>query len=890
MRYDIELNITDILDSAGKEKLADMLFNEVSTLKPATFNNLNITNIEPIDLGRYKFKFDESTFSSLSPFKYISRIENDTDFSLSRLMIKHGKFIPFLKPGTAYFYNYPIYFSYGAIRRNIDFIDYATETQPVCCGYAIQIPEDINYESIKIFSINMPNNDIPQIENLYSFIDSSIISVDIIHDKVPEVYHRNRIIISIINDEVDGIYSTLINRTVRKVFSKEVIVTGSIKDSKLLLSNNGMALVDLDNNIIINRKNDKLYNFKHQSIFNTSSIKNLYLIDRNPIDGNLYVFLNTNRMLFEQQFVEENITIDNPNRYIFFNKYPLSNVGIYLYENQIIDKTTIGIYNTFSDYSDNNNYEDYLKFVFNDMGMAIINTGKLKENGNSIPISVAGIINATVMPMITYSRENTFLDNSRHLLYDVSSLETNFTNGTICLASNEISNNTLATKLEFLYPNGKEINWLSALDIKVKLTNDDNFPIPNKIINIKLNNTLNNSVKLSSASSYDGINSSVRTNILGEAVVSLMNSNITNYAYIQKEWVNNTKITIPYKIPVTNKNNIFLFMVTGDDPLQSQLKTKNINGIGSEFFEIPTPYDYYTRENDISSYYIEGRKIAYVSLQAGEQITDTEYKVTSKFVKPISINSYNDTVSTSIRRCYIYNTLLNKFGKTYSHFGDIRSTYKEELSNFRFTGQDYIFITNTSQRFDNNWLLNNNSFTFSPIKTEEYTEIEFENIPGFSDTNVIGYYIRYIPDINTVTVNASYIDGNFNTSLKAISDEILIGTSVSSEEPLTLSTEPDVKNSYLGPYSYLTLTDYLNSNCESTCTQYICKYSSSVLNGTTNNRCSHASSAIRNYYIPNDNANLFCKHTVEYDLTLPLSQQCPGLDEQLINPFILYSE
>lgn len=890
MRYDIELNITDILDNTGKEKLAEMLFNDVSTLNPATFNNLNVASIDPVDLSRYKFKFDESMFASLSPFKYISRMSNSTDFNLSKLLIKHGKFIPFLKPGTAYFYNYPIYFSYGAVRKNIDFVDYATETQPVCCGYSIQIPEDVDYGSIKIFSVNMLNNNIPQVEDLYSFIDSSIVSIDILYDTVPQAYHRNRIIISIINDEVDGIYSTLINRTVRKIFSKDVIVVGNIKDSKKLLANNGMALVDLENLAIINRKNDKLYNLKHQSIFHSSSTKNLYLIDRNPIDNNLYVFLNTYRELYEQQFNE---TLINPgdSRYIFFNKYPLSNVSVSIYENQIVSNLTIGIYNAFGNYIDNNLYEDYIKITFNDMGMSITNTGTLKDSfDNDMSISIAGMVRGTVMPIITYSRENSFTDNSKQLLYDVSSLQTNFTNGTICLASNEISSNTLATKLEFLYPNGKEINWLSSLDLKVKLTNDSGFPIPNKIINLKLDNTINGAVKLSSISSYDGISSSVRTNILGEATISLMNSNITSYAYIQREWVSGNKITIPYKLPVTNKDNIFLFMITGDDPLQVQLETKNINGIGSEFYEIQKPYDYYINSNDISSYYIEGRKIAYVSLQAGEQISETEYAVTSKFIKPLIINAFSDYVDINIRKCYIYNTLINKYGDTYRSFLNIRTAYDESKANFIFTGIDSSISNAVSASFDNNWLINNGSFTYSPIRTQEYTEIIFPYIPGVNDQNVIGYFIRYIPDVNSTTVTASFIDGNFNTSLVTTSDDITIGTSVSSEAPLTLSTEPDAKNSYIGPYSYLTLTDYLNSSCESSCTQYICKYSGSVLNGTLNNRCSHPSSSVRSFYIQNDEANLFCKHSTEYDLTLDVQQQCPGLDEQLINPFILYSE
>lgn len=891
MRYDIEINITDILDNSGKEMLSNMLFADTSTLAPAIFNRINVLNIQPVDLTRFKFKFDQSMLSSLSPLKYISRVMNDGDFSLSRLLIKHGKFIPFLNPGTAIFYNYPVSFSYSNIRKNINFVDYATETQPVCCGYNIQIPEDVDYSTIKIFSVGIPSGEMPQIENEYTYIDSDIVTIDIIYDKMPEVYHKNKIIINIVNEAVDGVYSTLVNRTVRKLFSKDVIVTGSIKDSHLLLSNNGMALVDIENNVIINRKNDKLYNLKHQSIFTSSPEKNLYLVDRNPIDGNLYVFLNTARMFLEQQFIEKDITFENPNRYVFFDKYPISNVGVFLYENQIVSDSTIGIYNSFGNYKDNNNYEDYIKIVFNDMGMSIVNTGILKDsNGTPVPISIAGIVRGTIMPIITFSRKNTYTNNSKQLLYDISVMETNFTNGTICLASNELSSNTVGTNLEFIFPNGQKINWLSSIDVKVKLTNKYNYPVPNKIIDIKLDKTLNDTVLISSANSSDGENVSVRTNINGEGSITLSNMNIDNYAYIQKEWVAGNKIMLPFKLNVTDPNNIFLFMITGDDPLQAQLSTVNINGIGSDFFEIPKPYDYYNSSNDLSSYYIEGRKIAYVSLQANERVSETKYSVISKFIKPLSINVNTVPTNFFIRNCYIYDLLITKYGDTYKTFSNIRTSFNSDIANFTFSDVDFTTQTSVSTRFDNNWLINNSYFTFSPIIANESTEIVYNVIPGVQDDNVIGYFIRYIPDENTTTLTARYSDGNFNTTVSKTSNEIEVGTSVASENPLTLSTEPDKKNSYLGPYSYLTLTEYLNSNCESTCTQYICKYSGAVYNGTIGNRCMHPTSTVREFYLANDESNLFCKHTTDYDLTLLPSQQCPGLDEQLINPFLLYSE
>lgn len=878
MRYDIEINITDILSETGKEKLSNMLFNSTSTLQPAYFNNASITSINPIDLSRYRFRLDEDKFLYLDPYKYISRISDSEDFQLSKVLIKHGKFIPFVKSGLAYFFNYSVPFARDLVRKNIEYDE--------DFGYKIRLPEDVDYSSIRVTTTALPENNIPLIDNVYEFIDQTLVQIDVVYDTLPELHNRNKILVLIVDDKVEGIYSTVSSRKPKLIFDKDNILEGSLASLGLLT--NGKALVDLLNLTIISKKNNRLYNLRHKYIFKLSSKKNLYLIDRDTRDNHLYIYLNSEKILYEQDFIESSIQYNKASNYYYFTRYPIQDVSIQVYGSY--NPNLIGIYNYLEQIDPATS--EILRIVYNNTSLSVTNTGKLLDPITNEPeeISVYGTVRGYISPIITYSRIGTRNEDGKYLQYDISSLNTNFTNGTICLSSNEISTSTVASNLDFLYPEGKNINWLSSLDVLIRLTNKDGYPIPNKIVEVEIDDSeygnINDLVQISSTSADSKKHVSVRTSMNGDAVISLLNSNSSSHTYIQKQWVNNNKITIPYNIPVTNTGNIFLYMITADDPLLAQLEDRDI--IGLEEISQLRPYDYYTRDNDISSYYLEGRKIAYVSLQANEEISNNEYNIVSRFIKPTSISQLDDNLDSDIKLAYMYNPLIERDDSfTFDTFED---TFDPLLARFTFAGNKNIVSGTLPSKFDQKWSIQDDEFVYADINTDNYTVIEYNYIPGIDDDNVIGYYIRYIPDTDTVKLKASFYDGNFNTTINSISEPLHIGSSYSSESHLVLSTESDAKNSYIGPYSYLTISDYLNSSAETNATKYICKYSSSVIRGSSFNRCSHPDPDTRDYYEPNDLSNAFCRHCMEYDITIPLNKRCPGLDEQLINPFILYSE
>lgn len=390
MRYDIEINITDVLTDTGKKKVTDMLFSDTSSVAPINFNTEIVPSYSPIDMTRYKLKNDISVLSNINPSRYISRVENDYDFSINKILIKHNKLIPFFNPGRAYFYNYPVDFSYTSTKKNIRFINYATESQPVCCGYSIQVPDNIKYSSIQITTTKLYENGIPYINRDYKFVDSNIVSIAYIYDELPLNYYKNNIIVFLKNGEVEGIYSTLKNEHIINEFRKDVIVAGDIRDAHTLLNNNGMALVDIPNNVIITRKDNKLYNFKHKSVFSLSKEENQFLIDINPIDKNKYVFLNSKRITYTQNFYERDITYNsnyNTGRYIYFNSYPLEDVSISLFDNQLLENRTVGVYDIDGNRNDLNYFEDYMKIIVNNNGLSLINTGLAKDTNNN-PLSL----------------------------------------------------------------------------------------------------------------------------------------------------------------------------------------------------------------------------------------------------------------------------------------------------------------------------------------------------------------------------------------------------------------------------------------------------------------------------------------------------------------------
>lgn len=212
--------------------------------------------------------------------------------------------------------------------------------------------------------------------------------------------------------------------------------------------------------------------------------------------------------------------------------------------------------------------------------------------------------------------------------------------------------------------------------------------------------------------------------------------------FIQKEWVSNsTTITIPYTIPDVKTDDIFVYFVTADDPILGKISPEDGE---EEFVE-----KYW--EQDLKTYTMNGRKIAYVSLQNQNGV------LRSRFVKP-SLITYPASGCASTFR----NLPVDSTGQNYS--------------------ADPPGVTN---------------FT-----TDEATVITFDYLPD--DAQIIGYWLI---TNGVIRVKAEYTSPEINL----YSDDVTVELkNVRTENAFTLNRYGEAA-SQLGAFGYYTISEYLKN-------------------------------------------------------------------------------
>lgn len=866
MKYDLEISVTDILTQNGKNKLANIFFPNAINRMTALFNDIVIDYPSFVDISKFNTIKGFNNLVDINPLNFKSHIKFDNDVSLAKVVIKRGSIIPFFYPGTLIFHKYPLNFANDALRLLMDYDSNFDR-------YYSRIPSDIDFNSLTILTSKMSSGGLPDIDKQFKFISEDTIDIIEVVGDIGKYRVGTIIIHTSVDDSILGIYATTYSTSPILIFDSANIIEGTFSTLQSSMVN-GTVYVNRMEKIIVYKSNNKFYDYRHKLLFKKSKENYKFTISTSPHTLERTAYLNCNKLDFVQPI---SVTVPaEKSKAVFYNKYP-----------------AMGIIDDFDD----------------DILTAPLSRRILKNlirftNDTQTDINVTRDITGSLYPIISYRRINQDISkNIKHMKVDVSPKSINFGDGVLCFMNAEAGKNTVADSINVDYGNNY-LMPMSSKQVKVTVLNADGVPIPNKVVKLTLLDDINGLVKWGESADANNTISGV-TDLSGEFMVSLISSEMKFEFFIQKEWVGDitghtgstftvtpgtlNKVYIPYDITVSSENDISTFIVTADDPITGQISSLDggLFGITSEFFDLPKVFDFYENTDSMDSYGITGRRIAYVELSADQQIGETsKYTVRSTFIRPISM----DIVSTVKE---FYGRKLFKYDQNLFHTLD-KSSFSHILtdtSDANFTAvsaSEFTISSIAASAFNNKWLLTDNLMSYFKFTVPVYTELTYQNqLPD--DDNIVGYLIK----VNRNDLRPNILIEHNDEFVGVILSEAITGIELLSApqgyDTFTLSTEEGTINSYIGPYSHLSLSDYLENPYGTNYSTYVCRHSSRIISGTSN-RCSHATISFRTNYLPAPSveANLYCARCPDYDNN-HVGNECPGREYQLINPFVFYT-
>ena len=450
---------------------------------------------------------------------------------------------------------------------------------------------------------------------------------------------------------------------------------------------------------------------------------------------------------WNQNYFEQTNSIEQTLQYIFKNntadyKYSLNKNTVYLstnkisYTNEVIGTVTDSINKI---------------FVLPEFPVSNLSVSGCPASGYTLK---SGIIifnkttNLTVGQNISVSYDVvpfiSYIDSSRDATTDQVFFNTNmhpklvnYKNGTLCL-SNSFGDIDIPVELT-INTDQPSIFGSESCRVTARLNTIGKVASPGEAVSLSIltDNAVfvdNNSTTITKTTFADGT-------VIADVIAATDKIGF----YIQKEWVTGNKINIPYILTGANPTSTYLHFMTSDDPI---LGSKY--GGGAELF-----VESYTN-NTLESYTMNGRKVAYVSLQDDNGILN------SKFIKPTNISfSIPGTIQIPIR-----------------HLGT------SPASGSGITVIEYANVIPSSSNIEGYWLVSDSSIdiqaTFnsdnitleSPVASVALQNIKSENSfilnkyntsLGASQLGVFGYltiseYLKNPYGLNACSIYCSHSD------------------------------------------------------------------------------------------------------------------------------------
>lgn len=454
----------------------------------------------------------------------------------------------------------------------------------------------------------------------------------------------------------------------------------------------------------------------------------------------------------------------------------------------------------------------------------------------SVVIGAQVVASFDVTPFVSYLDNRGDVNDFVFFNTNMHPKTINYKNGTLCI-SNSFGGASIPLKLTSS-TNKNTVFFQEPFRATARLTGVGDTAITDKNVTLEIltNNavfTENNSHTITKPTLADGTiqcEVAAKTDAIGY--------------YIQKEWVSGNTLTLPFELKDVNTNSTYLYFITSDDPI-----------LGKKF---KSPYDEKFSEsyvtNDIGSYSMNGRKIAYVSLQ------DNNGKLTSRFIKPVSSET---AVSRSVNYRNLFCDTRNSSNTTFKSVMDLNGVVNTSLGTISTSGEYALGVLPGDK-------LDLYSYT-API----VTDIVFEkSIPASS--NIAGYWL--ITD-SVINIKASFEDDNISLESNTTSVDL---QNIKSETSFVLNREnTSLGASQLGVFGYLSISEYLKNQYGLNAFSLYCTHSDCIFK-----KCIHPDPSIRTNFVL-DEGKVGCAHNKEWD---DENWVCPGQNAHLMNPFIMHLE
>lgn len=463
-------------------------------------------------------------------------------------------------------------------------------------------------------------------------------------------------------------------------------------------------------------------------------------------------------------------------------------------------------------------------------GLLIFKTGSVPNLNEDISIRY------TADPIVCYKKSTDTRDDIVFIKNTISPNNLGFSNGVICMY-NSYQNQEQPSSIIL---ESESINVDSNIyRLTAKVTNPIGMPLKNKNIRINI---------LEDGALFSNNNSDTivcKTSMTGEASTIVYGDFSKLGFYVQKEWVSGNTITLPKDIDIDNLNNVFLYLVMNDDPILGKAYAYSSDKSIEEYY----------KKDDITSYYVTGRKIAYLEL------INKDGKLTQKYKKPNNIEKLTN------QNILFRNLKIGSVNTTSLIVG---------INSIKPTSLAYVTIPPSGMYKPN--ILPQNKLQIYQKTFPTVTKFTFDtNIPKTDAIN--GYLLIFN---NTVDIKASYTDDN--VTITSNTEQVSI-KNIKSELPFMISgISMQDRSTALNDLSYMTVSDYIMNDYNLLPNTYGCIYSDII-----DKKCINSNKAFRSNYKV-DNKNLMCIHTPDYDNTISEIQRCTGKDCQVLNPFILLAK
>lgn len=528
----------------------------------------------------------------------------------------------------------------------------------------------------------------------------------------------------------------------------------------------------------------------------------------------------------------------------------------------------------------------------------------------------------TVSPVIVTSRTsiNTVDSLAQSLKTDITPIDTNFKNGAICIVNNDSDllnlpfDETGTKGKDAIVLSTKELNddpvkILDTRTLVATITNTSGIPIPNanvlfQFIDSDREPTDDSNLKFVNGNNHEML---CKTNIAGKAFATLEPKAAQYGYYIQKEWCANNEIMLPFIMPVSNVDDVYLYIVLADDPVLAQANTD----ITLPYYDtIKKPIELYNTASDLRSYQLTGRKIAYVT--TSYETVGGSPALRATFIKPASIEQRTNQI-VKARHAFVSYLSTNNIPISGTNGFFDYGNYDEELVSISNYGSAVDKIG-----WESSWIptsykdINNISQAIAIDKVQvvelnipKCTTLTFTSgIPGLNHDNVIGYFLLANSN-GSSKLRAQYIDDAFY-GVAAYSNTIDIETEkfYLPDSTLLLAQSGAINDHNLtfrySDFGFYNISEYIKSPFGLNACKLICKYSNAnpdVNAWPISGRCKRAHEFVGDstimtyldYHIWDTEFGVHCIHTPEYDAN-PLNTPCPGLDATYINPFIDLAE